>query len=295
MSYFASKHFTKASLLLIFVLMTSCSSNTKKDDAQKRSDLYYAHGTSKLVKKNYTDALGLLIKAHKIDPKSSKINNNLGMAYFFKGKHKKAISHIKTAITNDPTNSDAKINLASVMYRLGKYGEAKIQYKNVLEDLVYRHQYRTHYNLALIAMKEGNSNQAISHLQKSLKERNDYCPAHFKLGKIYRLQNQNTKALNSFKEASLGNCIKNPAPIYEQAVTYEKMGDFQKAKSKYQAIVELNGKSNYANLAKIKLRNLNAKKIPTPLVLKDKRKKYNSKYTDLELEKDLETYETPNF
>ncbi|MCY4524401.1 MAG: hypothetical protein OXB84_06655, partial [Halobacteriovoraceae bacterium] len=86
--------------VIILLVLTGCGSvaTKKKSLSEQKADLFYSHGTQKLVAKEYTEALDYLIKANAISPWDSRINNNLGMAYFFKKKNNKAMTHLKKAL-----------------------------------------------------------------------------------------------------------------------------------------------------------------------------------------------------
>ena len=138
-------------VLLIATFFVSCASSNKKvEQRKKRAHIYYTHGTKYLLDKEYIESLKNLLEARNLDPENSKILNNLGMAYYFRGKPELAKKEILKSIEIDPKNSDARNNLASIYFQQGQYDMAKKQYEKVLANLIYSHQYRTHYNLGLI-------------------------------------------------------------------------------------------------------------------------------------------------
>ena len=143
-------------LFFIFSLL-GCSTKKQKKITLRKAELYYGHGTENLISRNYTKALEFLLKANELDPDNSKIINNMAMAYYFKKQRNTAINLLKKAIKLDPKNSDAKNNLASIYVDSNMLQEAKDLYKQVQKDLIYSHQYRTFYNLAVIAEKENRS------------------------------------------------------------------------------------------------------------------------------------------
>lgn len=259
LSIYKNFHFVLFSFLC---LNWGCSNwSVKEKTNNRKAELYYTHGTENLVNKNYTDALKLLLKAHNLTPKDTRINNNLGMAYYFKGKREKAIEYIKTSIKLSPTNSDARNNLGSIYLNLGRYPEARAQYEKVREDLIYKHQYRIYYNLAIISHREGNIKKSINYLQKSLDDRKDYCPAFYKLGEINLSQNNLAKAMKFFKHASKGTCYNYPAPIYQQAQVWLKMNEMAKARKKFLEVQEKYPKTVFAKMATNKLKSMANNKI----------------------------------
>lgn len=262
---------TRVMPILILLVLFGCGSQ-KTEHKRSKADIYYTHGTSNLMKKNYTEALNLLLKAEAERPTDTKIHNNLGMAYFFKKRSSRAVFHLKRAIELDSKNSDAKNNLASVFLQMGRYQEAKELYTEVSRDLVYHHQYRVYYNLALISLKEGKPMEAISHLEQSVSEKDDYCPAQFKLGELAERQRNYNAALLRFKKASLGTCVSLPAPHYHQALNLIRLKRYRDAQAKLEIIIEKFATSRYSLLATEKLReikNLGNFEITKESVLRD--------------------------
>ena len=243
--------------IILSILFGACSHNPQKiNTIKKKADLYYGHGTGYLVQKDYTSALKYLLKAVELTPKDSKVHNNLGMAYYFKKDHAKAIGHLKRAIELDLKNSDARNNIASLYMEKGDLQEAKRQYLLVLKDLIYPHQYRTYYNLALIDLQEKKRNEAYNKFEKSIQKNNQYCPAYYQLGLLSRQKLMFSKAVDFFKKASLGSCVNTPAPFYQQALTYADLNEHEKAFHKLREIIERFPDTQYSALATRKLKAL---------------------------------------
>jgi Tfp pilus assembly protein PilF len=226
--------------LALFAVASSCASKSDADKTpeEKRADLYYGHGTENLLEKDYTSALEYLLKAQELMPNDSRVHNNLGMAYFFKSQPDKALSHLQRAVKLDEKNSEARNNLAALYFHTHRYPEAREQYSAVLSDLIYKHQYRTHYNIALIDLKQGNMQEAIHSLDLSLKDNPDYCPASFQLGGIAFSRYEYAKAIEFYKKSSTGPCYNNPAPHYQEAMALLKLNRGSEAAVKFREIME---------------------------------------------------------
>ena len=119
-----------------------------------------------LMTGNYPDALGYLIKANELTPNVPKIKNNLAMAYFFQNRPNTAIKILEGEILKDPKNSDARNNLASIYFRKKMHKQALFQYEQILSDLVYGHQYRTHHAIGLIREEFNQTKSASEHYKK---------------------------------------------------------------------------------------------------------------------------------
>ncbi len=245
-------------LTTFLLIITSCSSNKIKDQTpeEKKAELYYTQGTGELIKKDYLGALTNLLKAKELSPNDSKIRNNLGMAYYFREKMNLAEIELKEAISLDDKNSDAKINLGSIYFEKKKYKDARNLYEKVLSNLTYENQYRTYYNLAMLDLSEGDRKSAFENLNKSIKEKDDYCIANFKLGELYAEEYKFKEALHSFRQAGLGLCVSEPAPLYQQAITLLNLEKKKDAKIKFEEVISKFPDSKFQKMATNQIKRL---------------------------------------
>jgi Tfp pilus assembly protein PilF len=272
----------------LLIMLSSCSTpdvNKDKSIEQKKAELYYSQGTSELVQKKYQDALINLLKASEFDPKDSYIRNNLGMAYYFRDQTELAIKELQKSIDLDPKNSDARVNLGTIYMEKNRLKEAKAQYDEVEKDLTYRNQFRNFYNLAVLSLKIGDRKEAFEYLNKSIKEKDDYCQAHFKLGELYMEEYKFTQALSSFQESAKGTCVTEPAPHYQQALALMNLNRFEEARIKLKMLIEKHSKTSFFSMAQVQL-----KKITDEI-----REQATLKYFQTETVKESQSVESPNF
>jgi type IV pilus assembly protein PilF len=239
------------SLFLLIGLIGCASSDKAKLD--KKAELYYGHGTSSLMMKDYTTALEYLLKAAAIKPKNSPIHNNLGMAYFFKGESDLAKKHIRHALELDPKNADAKTNLASIFLHEKNFAEAEGLYNEILKDLIYPHQYRTYFNLGLLELERNNEPKAYEYFTKSIKVKQEYCPSYFQKGLIDFKNKKYKEALKNFKGSYQGTCYKNAAPHYYVALTLIELERFNHAREKLNYMLTKFAATEYDAKARVKL------------------------------------------
>ncbi len=235
---------------LIFNLF-SCSSRSAKK--QQQADIYFGAGTQSLMNQDYTDALTNLLKANELNPDHSGILNNLAMAYYFKGERDLAVSTLNKSLKIDASNSDAKVNLASIYFNDGNYSKAESIYKNVLRDLTYEKQPRTYYNLGLLELRKNNQKEALAYFNKSVKEDPNYCPSLYQIGLFYYNQKQFSSAYKSFKEAVMGTCFETPAPHYQQALSLIGLKRFNEARVKLNEVDTRFGNTEFGQKARKKL------------------------------------------
>jgi tetratricopeptide (TPR) repeat protein len=191
-------------------------------------------------------ALSNLLQAYELQPNRSDINNNLGMAYYFKNEKIIAMKYILKALELDPKNSDARSNLASFYMEEKKWEEAKKLYEIVLKDLTYNKISLTYYNLGKIELAQNNFDRAQEYFVKSLKEDENSCASSYHLGLISFKKKDFPTAAKHFKNSYYGQCYNNELPVYYHGITLEKMGDFDGARLKFREIIERFPKSEYA-------------------------------------------------
>ena len=257
------KKWTFSHIILITLLLVSCTSNKRinKTTEQKKADLYYSHGTAMLINKDYRQALKLFLEAKALDNKDPKLLTNLGMTYYFLDQKKLAFENLNEAIEVDPNHSDARVNLGSLYFQDKQFKKALVQYQEVLKNLTYNHQYRTHYNIGLIYLKLGEDKKAKEQLLLSNTQNQDYCPATYELGQLYFKQYKFNSALKWFTEGTKGKCFQNAGPAYMQGLTLLELKDFKAAKLKFQEVIERFSATRYSSMANLKLNEINNHKI----------------------------------
>ena len=281
--------------MLFFVINCSSNKTVHKSPSDKKAELYYEHGTAKLINKKYTQALHFFLKALELKPKNTKIRNNLAMSYWFKNKVELAISHLKEAIEIDENNSDARNNLASIYYQQRKFDLALIEYKKVAANLTYNRQYRTYYNMALIFNKKGEDELVAKYLEKSIKERTDYCPAHYLRGKLLYKNRRFNLALEEFHQSSLGTCIKDAGPVFWKAKTLASQKRYFRAKQMFKDAIKKFPKSGYAKRAYQEISKITQSELLSEKVREENyRYKNNRKSLQSKQEQPLDL-ETPEF
>lgn len=277
----------KALLLTgIVLLMSSCSSSKLKEPTpeEKKGEAYYGQGTTELINKNYAQALIYLTQAKELNPKDTKIRNNLGMAYYFRNQPELAEKEMKMAISLDPKNSDAKLNLGSLYMEKNRLKEAREQFEQVQNDLTFQSHYRNYYNMAMLALKEGDRREAFDFLAKSIKEKSDYCPSYFKQGELYAEEFRYKQALDSFKEATKGTCVSDPAPHYQQALALLGLNRPLEAKRKFQEIYEKFPTTRFGAMASAQIKKIGS----------NNEDQQSTRATQTEVIKS-QSVETPNF
>lgn len=284
------------SIILSLIFLYSCAHAPEQNSTEaKKAEIFYTHGTEKLIAKEYTEALTHLLQAHELNPVDSKILNNLGMAYFFKKRNDLALEKLQKAIDVDPKNSDARNNLASIYMTLGQIEKAKEQYEKVLADLIYPHQFRTYYNLGLIAKRQKQIDLALERFKKASELKEDYCAANFQIGNTYREEHRYQEALEWYKKAVQGTCTSNVEPHYAMAITYRDLRQVDQSIKKLIEVKETFPKSSLAITADFELKKLKREEMFTLKQNDEIKRKYIKEEKNSDESINGETFESPNF
>lgn len=238
-------------------ILVSCASRDGGDKRHKQADLHYGFGTQSLMTRDYTQAVSHLEKAAKLRPEDSQIQNNLGMAYYFKGQMPLAKQHVMRALELDERNTDARSNLGSFLLEEGDLAGAEKLYQECLKDLTYEKQARVYYNLASVEFRRKNENRAIAYLKSATKEDENYCAAWQQLGQMAYKRRNWEEAKKDFKAAGLGACANSPAPLYWQALVMISTGDYLDARMKLDELESRFHDSAYTAMARERQTEIN--------------------------------------
>ncbi len=277
----------KTLALISAFLIAGCGSNEKSPDLNpeyKKAMLYYQQGTQELIAKNYTKALGFLLKANDIDPENDEIKNNLGMAYFLKGQEQKAKDEFEKAISINSKNSDARNNLASIYFTQKDFKKANREYEKILEDLTYNKMFRVYYNLGLIQLELNNPDKAKNYFSKSIDENSNYCAAFYQLGQIQVAERDFQAASKTFLNGTKGTCISDPSNHFEYAINLVRLNKPIEAKLKFKEIAEKFAKTKYAALSLNEINEINNERSVLP-----------SSKQIISTDDETKTIQTPNF
>ena len=110
-------------IISTIVSVVSCSTAPSKAD-HERAILHLQIGTAYLTSGQYPMAMTELLKAEQLDPTNPMILNNLGLAFYVRGKLKPAEEKFRAAIRSDGMYSVGKNNLSRVLIDTGRTAEA---------------------------------------------------------------------------------------------------------------------------------------------------------------------------
>ncbi len=173
-----------------------------------------------------THEIALFSRSASFTPEHVRMNIALGLRYVFEKKFAQAEPYFRNALAYEPTNTRARVSLATVLLDQGKLWEGLSEFEKVtdaesFQDLVDRNKnlaYRllikkysamikgentpadVHYSLGVVYAKQGDFQQAISYFQKTLARDPRHRNAHKNLCNSFWAVGDETRAQVCFQE-----------------------------------------------------------------------------------------------
>jgi len=243
-------------LLAALVIFSGCATTDKK--AHERAMLHMQIGTGYLTNGQYPLAMQELLTAQQLDPNDPLILNNLGLAYYVRGKFKEAETQFRAAIKSESKYSDAKNNLGHVLIDTNRVQEAIKILHEVEGDLTYTTPEKTFSNLGMAYFKLGQYKRAEDYLSRSLELRRQSCATADYYGRtLFEMKRlvQSAQVLDQAIEYCRPE--KFEEPIYFSAMSYFTLGEKEKARARIEELLKDYPKSKYVAKAQGMLELLN--------------------------------------
>lgn len=231
------------------MLISACSSWGAKD--KREAALHAQIGTSALSTGQYPQALSEMLAAEQLDPKNPSIQNNLGLAYYFRERTDLAEIHIRKALELDPNYTDARNNLSRVLAERGQYQLAFDEARRASEDLTYLNPDKPQVNMGIALFKMQKFEEARGHFLKAIQYQHDSCIANSFYGRsLYELKEM-PRAAEALDRA-VSFCQKDlyDEPLYYSALTYFQMGNKEKSEARFQELLKLYPNGLYRDKSK---------------------------------------------
>lgn len=231
----------------ITTALSGCFSFSKR---QEEAVLYLRNGTSLLEQGQYPSALRELLKAEELDSSNPQIQNNLGLAYFLRGRADLALKHVKRAVDLDESYSEARNNYARVLIELGRYDEAIVQTKKVLSDLTFGDPSKAYINLGLAYFRKGEMPAARRELSAALKINRGNCVAQNLYGRTLIELGEFTVAAEALDNAvEICRSQRFDEPFYFSGLAYYRLGRRSSATARMEEVIRLYPESPYVKKA----------------------------------------------
>ena len=174
--------------------------DTRKVDDNYAIALYYSNvAVESMQAADWQTAFRYLKKGIETDPGIAGLWVNLGVLYSRNEQLDKAVQAYEQALSVQPSNRSALVNMASALHDLGREEEAEYFSKQVT---YYRNRNPYyHYSLAQTAYQEQRTDDAIGHLAEAVKLKDDEHQFYFLRGLIYEQLEDYDFAARSYRKA----------------------------------------------------------------------------------------------
>lgn len=237
------------SFATIFVF--GCSSTDKKASDKQRAAYHLQNGSGHLSKGYYPEALGEFLSAVELDPGNPLAQNQLGLAYFMRGKVELAEKHFREALKLNPKFTEARNNLGRILIEQKKYSEAVNELKIATNDLVYGEPEKILANIGIAYFNLQDYNEAEKYFKRSLQLRRKNCLVMAYYGRsLYELSSFDKAAESLDQAMDLCKAINLEDPYYFSALSYLKTGQREQAVARLEEGLTSFPKGQYAQKAK---------------------------------------------
>jgi type IV pilus assembly protein PilF len=239
----------KFCVMALLIATLGCSTLGSKD--KQRAQLHLQIGVGYLSQGNNPAALNELLKADQLDPSNAAIKNNLGLAYYVRGKLDIAEKYFRESLSINKKFSDAANNLGRLLIDQKKFKFALRELRKAEDDLTYEYPEKTLANLGLLYFELGDYTTAQSYLKKSLDLRRDSCVTRSLYGRtLLELKSYEESATALDKAIELCREIRYEEPLFFSAMSYYSLGDSEKSRVRLEELIRDHPQSKYFAKAK---------------------------------------------
>jgi tetratricopeptide (TPR) repeat protein len=147
----------------------------------------------------WKNRIALFSHALKVTDNNYVAHNNLGVAFFEKGKFDEAIFHYKEILKILPDDAGAFYNLGNAMFSSGNIDQAAFYYKEALR--IKPEDAKVHNNLANVLFSQGKSDESVFHYTEALRINPENSDAHSNMANVLFVQGKIYKAVSHYNEA----------------------------------------------------------------------------------------------
>lgn len=237
------------------LLFAGCASLSDED--QERSRLMLKMGVSQMEASDFPGALKTLLAAEQLNPGDAVIQNNLGLAYFYRERLDMSEKHLRLAVAARPDYTEAANNLGRILSEIGKNAESIEVLRKAQRDLTYPKPAKLTLNLGIAYFRHKNYEQAREQFRKTLEYGRDNCLAQSYLGRTL-FETKDFKNASAVLDRAVGFCKASQfdEPHYYSALAYYQLGLKEQAESRLEEVTKIYSQGKYTEQAKSMLETI---------------------------------------
>lgn len=240
---------------VLAVAHLGCATLTREDE--ERSRLLLRMGVSQMEAGDYPNALRTMLEAEKLNPGDAVIQNNLGLAYFYRDRLDMSEKHLRLALKARPDYTEAVNNLGRILSERGKNAEAIALLRKAQGDLTYPKPAKISLNLGIAFFRHRQYDEAREQFRKTLEYGRDNCLAQSYLGRThYELKDYKSAA--EVLDRAVGFCKASQfdEPHYYSALAFYQLGQREQAESRLEEVTKIYSQGKYTEQAKTLLETI---------------------------------------
>lgn len=216
--------------------------------AKFKADAYLERG-------NFQMAVPSLLKMLEIRPDDVDTLLTLGGAYIHQGRYLQALESLERAHRLKPGRGEVNNYRGVALMNLERFEEAKGAFLLAGEDVNYQQREDAFYHLAVLASRQGLSEEMVAHLGQAIKLNPGMPLAHIMLSAHYASKHQPEREQEHLK-AALAAQPDNLAVLELLAEFFQRQGRKPQAREMWSRIISIAPESEYAERAKLRLKGL---------------------------------------
>jgi type IV pilus assembly protein PilF len=189
----------RLAFVLLPLALAACISPKRMAQAEAKVGL----GAAYFREGNVESAIGELREAARLDPRSWRPWNTLGILYIAKGEQALAEEAFDRALRLAPEEAEVLNNYGTLLVDLGRNDEAVTAFQSALKDLDYRSPAIVYSNLAFALHQVGRPEEALRYAREATRRAPSLCRAWYNLGLIQEARQDALAALEAYREAQL--------------------------------------------------------------------------------------------
>jgi type IV pilus assembly protein PilF len=223
------------SLFLVFCI-ASCATNIEV--RKKQGEASRNLGEAYMQQRDFSSALREFLKAEKLYSKDPLLQNDFGLAYMAKGRLDLAAKHFKKAVKLKPDYVPARNNLGTAYLANKEWDVAIVCFKEIVDDVLYA---TPHYPLTNLGWAHYNKQEygvAEKYYSEALKLEPTFIIALRGLGRTYMAMERAVDAV-AMLEKAVKKYPRSAESYFYLAKAYSLSGEYKKAVSAYNKVIEL--------------------------------------------------------
>ncbi len=190
----------KPSILILITLgIFSCAPDPKRIE---EADVHFRAANQLLIKGDPIQAMAEGLRAAKLDPKNSEIQNLLGILYIQRNDFDQAEKYFRESVHLQSTYSEGHNHLCALLIEKTKYDQAIKHCMKAVENVTYPTPERAYHNMGIAYERKGDISQAIEAYKRGLVHNKNFVMSLKAYGKLLYDQRSYREAVGVLESAA---------------------------------------------------------------------------------------------